>query len=130
MAEPGSFLKGLFQEAEVWAPIGQLFETLRRAALPDMGHDGDPGGGQHPGAALRRRRGDDRQFMCFMSTPFNILAPCPVLALPSGSRVERRADGRAIVARTYDDVTAFRLGAALEEVRPWTRLALVVPCTA
>jgi Asp-tRNA(Asn)/Glu-tRNA(Gln) amidotransferase A subunit family amidase len=25
MAEPGSFLRGLHQEAEVWAPIGQLF---------------------------------------------------------------------------------------------------------
>jgi amidase/aspartyl-tRNA(Asn)/glutamyl-tRNA(Gln) amidotransferase subunit A len=28
-----------------------------------------------------------------------------------------------IVARTYDDVTAFRVGAALERVRPWPGLA-------
>ena len=97
MADPGSFLRGLNQEAEVWAPIGQLF---------------DAGGG------------NDRQFTCFMTTPFNILAPCPVLAVPSGVAPSNGVPtGIQIVARTYDDVTAFRIGAALEQVRPWTGLA-------
>jgi aspartyl-tRNA(Asn)/glutamyl-tRNA(Gln) amidotransferase subunit A len=29
--------------------------------------------------------------------------------------------GAQIVARTYDDLTAFRVGAACERARPWTR---------
>jgi Asp-tRNA(Asn)/Glu-tRNA(Gln) amidotransferase A subunit family amidase len=31
--------------------------------------------------------------------------------------------GIQIVARPFDDVTAFRIGAALEQVRPWPRTA-------
>ena len=51
--------------------------------------------------------------MCFMTTPFNILAPCPVLAVPSGIAPSNGVPtGIQIVARTYDDVTAFRIGAA------------------
>jgi aspartyl-tRNA(Asn)/glutamyl-tRNA(Gln) amidotransferase subunit A len=124
MAEPGSFLKGLYQEAEVWAPIGQLFETYDALVCPTWAVTGIPAGDSILGQLFDAGGGNDRQFMCFMSTPFNILAPCPVLAVPSGIAPSNGVPtGVQIVARTYDDVTAFRVGAALERVRPWTGLA-------
>jgi Asp-tRNA(Asn)/Glu-tRNA(Gln) amidotransferase A subunit family amidase len=124
MAEPGSFLKGLYQEAEVWAPIGQLFETYDALLCPTWAVTGIPAGDSILGQLFDGGGGNDRQFMCFMSTPFNILAPCPVLAVPSGIAPSNGVPtGVQIVARTYDDVTAFRVGAALEQVRPWTGLA-------
>ena len=55
-----------------------------------------------------------------MLTPvFNILSRCPVLAVPSGFAENGVPTGVQIVGRTYDDETTFRLGAALEQVRPW-----------
>jgi len=124
MAEPGSFLRGLNQEAEVWAPIGQLFETYDALVCPTWAVPGIAAGDSILGQLFDAGGGNDRQFTCFMTTPFNILAPCPVLAVPSGIAPSNGVPtGIQIVARTYDDVTAFRIGAALEQVRPWTGLA-------
>jgi aspartyl-tRNA(Asn)/glutamyl-tRNA(Gln) amidotransferase subunit A len=62
-----------------------------------------------------------------MTTPFNVLAPCPVLAVPSGVASNGVPTGVQIVGRTYDDVGAFRVGAALERVRPWAGVVRSVP---
>jgi aspartyl-tRNA(Asn)/glutamyl-tRNA(Gln) amidotransferase subunit A len=124
MAEPDSFLRGLHQEAEVWAPIGRLFETYDALICPTWASPGIPAGDSILGQLFDTGGGNDRQFTHFMTTPFNILAPCPVLAVPSGIAPSNGVPtGIQIVARTYDDVTAFRIGAALEQVRPWTGLA-------
>jgi amidase len=53
-----------------------------------------------------------------MTYPFNILSRCPVLAVPSGRAGNRVPTGIQIVGRTYDDVSVFRAGAALETLRP------------
>jgi aspartyl-tRNA(Asn)/glutamyl-tRNA(Gln) amidotransferase subunit A len=124
MAEPGAFLKGLHQEHEVWMPIGQLFETYDALLCPTWAVTGIPAGDSFLGTLFEGGGGNDRQFTCFMTTPFNVLAPCPVLAVPSGIAASNGVPtGIQIVARTYDDVTAFRIGAALEQIRPWAGLA-------
>jgi aspartyl-tRNA(Asn)/glutamyl-tRNA(Gln) amidotransferase subunit A len=124
MNEPGSFLRGLHQEAEVWAPIARLFETYDALICPTWAVPGIAAGDSFLGQLFDAGGGNDRQFTCYMTTPFNILAPCPVLAVPSGVAASNGVPtGIQIVARTYDDVTAFRIGAALEQVRPWTGLA-------
>ena len=65
-----------------------------------------------------------------MTTPFNVFSACPVLAVPSGIAPSNGVPtGIQIVGRTYDDVTAFRIGAALERVRPWTGLAPIARVT-
>jgi aspartyl-tRNA(Asn)/glutamyl-tRNA(Gln) amidotransferase subunit A len=62
-----------------------------------------------------------------MTTPFNVLAPCPVLAVPSGIAASNGVPtGIQIVSRTYDDITAFRIGATLEQIRPWALAPLTV----
>jgi Asp-tRNA(Asn)/Glu-tRNA(Gln) amidotransferase A subunit family amidase len=45
----------------------------------------------------------------------------PVLAVPSGFADNGVPTGVQIAGRSYDDVTVFRVGAALERERPWDR---------
>jgi aspartyl-tRNA(Asn)/glutamyl-tRNA(Gln) amidotransferase subunit A len=124
LGEPGSFLKGLGGEQAMWEPIGRLFETYDALICPTWAVTGIPAGDSILGTLFDHGGPNDRQFMCFMSTPFNVLAPCPVLAVPSGVAPSNGVPtGIQIVGRTYDDVTCFRIGAALERERPWPGLA-------
>ncbi len=54
-----------------------------------------------------------------MTYPFNMMSRCPVMAVPSGFASNGVPTGIQIVARPYDDVTAFRAAAAFERARPW-----------
>ena len=54
-----------------------------------------------------------------MTMPFNIASRCPVLNVPSGFADTGVPTGLQIVARTFDDLTTFRLGAALERANLW-----------
>jgi aspartyl-tRNA(Asn)/glutamyl-tRNA(Gln) amidotransferase subunit A len=124
LGEPGSFLEGLEGEQAMWEPIGRLFETYDALICPTWAVTGIPAGDSILGTLFDRGGPNDRQFTCFMSTPFNVLAPCPVLAVPSGVAPSNGVPtGIQIVGRTYDDVTCFRIGAALERERPWPGLA-------
>ena len=62
----------------------------------------------------------DADFGWMLINPFNMLSPLPVLAVPSGVAANNLPTGIQIVARPYDDAGAFRVGAALDEARPWT----------
>jgi len=55
-----------------------------------------------------------------MTIPFNIISRCPALQLPSGM-ADGLPTGLQVVGRRYDDATALRIGAALEQARPWAR---------
>jgi aspartyl-tRNA(Asn)/glutamyl-tRNA(Gln) amidotransferase subunit A len=54
-----------------------------------------------------------------MTAPFNIANRCPVLAVPSGMADCGIPTGVQIVGHPYDDATVFKVGAAVEAVRPW-----------
>lgn len=49
-----------------------------------------------------------------LTHPFNMLSNCPVLSIPSGRSDTGVPTGIQIVGRTFDDVSVFRAGAALE----------------
>jgi len=126
--EPGSFLRGLDGEQAMWVPIGELFETFDALICPTWAVTGIPAGDSVLGQLYENGGRNDRQFTYYMTTPFNALSPCPVLAVPSGIAASNGVPtGIQIVGRTYDDVTAFRIGAALERVRPWPTVAVSVP---
>ena len=55
-----------------------------------------------------------------MTAPFNIANRCPVLAVPSGMADCGIPTGVQIVGNPFDDPTVFRIGAALEALRPWS----------
>jgi amidase len=54
-----------------------------------------------------------------MTVLWNMFGRCPVLAVPSGLTDSRLPTGIQIVGRPEDDVTVFRIAAALETRRPW-----------
>jgi oligopeptide transport system ATP-binding protein len=59
-----------------------------------------------------------------MTVPFNIVSRCPVLAVPSGLSRDGVPTGLSVAARTYDDITAFRVAAAHESRLAWGRPGL------
>lgn len=126
--EPGAVLHGLESEGELWAPLGALFERYDALLCPTWAVTGIPAGDALIGQLFDDGGPNDRQFTCYMTTPFNMFSACPVLAVPSGVAASNGVPtGVQIVARTFDDVTAFRIGAALERERPWTGLAPLIP---
>jgi len=54
-----------------------------------------------------------------MTLPFNAIARCPVLQVPSGTDAAGLPTGLQILGRRHDDATVLRIGAALEAARPW-----------
>ena len=60
-----------------------------------------------------------------MTILFNMFSRCPVLAVPSGISHSGMPTGIQIVGRPFDDVTVFRTGLALEQIRPWEQTAPV-----
>ncbi len=54
-----------------------------------------------------------------MTYPFNMMSRCPVLAMPFEQTSWGIPFGVQIVGRTFDDVSVFRIGAALERQSPW-----------
>jgi len=56
-----------------------------------------------------------------MTCPFNFVAPCPAISVPSGWTAAGLPTGVQIVGRRYDDPTVLRVAAALERLRPWAQ---------
>ncbi|WP_181705151.1 amidase [Chthonobacter rhizosphaerae] len=54
-----------------------------------------------------------------MTSPFNTLSRCPVLAVPSGFHPNGVPTGIQIVGRTFDDGSVFEVGLAFEAAAPW-----------
>ena len=114
------FMQSVATEADMWAALGpilQRFDALicPTLALPAVPLDHDPAG---PDMTIA---GESvaADFGWMLTYPFNMLSPLPVLAVPSGVAANNIPTGIQIVARPYDDAGAFRVGAALEEARPW-----------
>jgi len=122
-AVPGGFLHGLEGEQRIWDPLGRLFETFDALIGPTWAVPGIPVGDSYLGTLWEGGGPNDRQYAAMMTTPFNVLSPCPVLAVPSGFTSNGVPSGVQIVGRTYDDVGVFRVGAAIERTRPWPTVA-------
>ena len=122
---PGAFLRGLEGEQRMWEPVGRLFESYDALIGPTWAVPGIAAGDSFLGTLFEGGGPNDRQFSVMMTTPFNVLSPCPVLAVPSGFTSYGVPSGVQIVGRTYDDAGVFRIGAALERVRPWPTVAPV-----
>ncbi|WP_312875826.1 amidase [Arthrobacter terrae] len=62
----------------------------------------------------------EHYWQAHMTAPFNIANRCPVLAVPSGMADCGIPTGVQIVGHPFDDVTVFRIGAAVEQLLPWS----------
>ena len=115
-----SLLEALEMEAKIYEPIGvsrsQNYDAL---VCPTNGTRGLLADDDYVGHGLSV---DGRElpyyFEGLLTTVFNVLSRCPVLNVPSGFADNGVPTGVQIAGRTYDDGTVFRVGAALERVRP------------
>lgn len=115
-----SVYEGLEMEAAIHAKIAAAMSGFDALVCPTLTCDGWLAGDPYidtqlvvNGIAL------DRYIQAALTLPFNIASKHPVLAVPSGLAPNGVPTGVQIVANTYDDVTAFRVGAAVEAELGW-----------
>jgi amidase len=119
-AAGGDLLDKLVIEGRLYPSLGELLERYDALVCPTVGTRGLVAGDDYAGHGLEVGGRAVGYFLEAMLTPvFNLFSRCPVLAVPSGFADNAVPTGVQIVGRTYDDLTPFRVGAALEEARPW-----------
>jgi Asp-tRNA(Asn)/Glu-tRNA(Gln) amidotransferase A subunit family amidase len=108
-------------EVEMYASFGPLMERFDAfvcptTSVPSVAADFIPG--RTPVVVNGREKiiSDDAWAM---TSPFNMLSRCPVLAVPSGIHANGVPTGIQIVGRAYDDVSVFEIGLAFEKAAPW-----------
>jgi Asp-tRNA(Asn)/Glu-tRNA(Gln) amidotransferase A subunit family amidase len=112
------YLRGMKIEARIHAALAGVHRRHRALVGPGFG-------------VATLRAGDDcldvEIYDMLLTAVFNVCSRSPVLSVPSGRTADGVPTGIQIAARPYDDVSAFRIGAALERVRPWPQIADPVP---
>jgi Asp-tRNA(Asn)/Glu-tRNA(Gln) amidotransferase A subunit family amidase len=117
--EKSDFVAGLALEGQLYRPLGELLERFDALVCPTFAIPAFPAEwGMTDSIAVNGEPLED-WWDVVMTTPFNILSRCPVMSIPSGRSKDGVPTGVSIVGRTYDDVTVFRIAAALERVEPW-----------
>ena len=114
VADPAAYAAGLAAEAEIYAPLGELLVDHDVMLCPTVASYGLEAGEDY--IDLLVEVGDQQVPWTdvLMTLPFNVIGRVPVLAVPSGRTSGGLPTGVQLVGRTYDDVTVFRAGAALE----------------
>ncbi len=114
-----SVLEGMDIETQIWRPIAALFEQYDVLLAPTSATRGLVAGEGYVGTGVEVDGVELPYFDSLLTPLFNLASRCPVLNVPSGFARNGVPTGLQIVARTFDDVTAFRVGAALEQLRPF-----------
>jgi Asp-tRNA(Asn)/Glu-tRNA(Gln) amidotransferase A subunit family amidase len=118
--ERSSYYDGLVREAELLADLARLHQQYELLVVPTCASRGLIAGDDYVGHAPEIGGWTPEYYLAAcMTPPFNICSRSPVLAVPSGFADNGLPTSVQLVARSYDDVTAFRAGAALERMRPW-----------
>jgi aspartyl-tRNA(Asn)/glutamyl-tRNA(Gln) amidotransferase subunit A len=118
-----SLLDGLTAEARIQAQLGDAmagFDALicPASAVSALKADEDYLDGIDVGGVRL-----EHYWEAHMTAPFNISNRCPVLAVPSGLADVGIPTGVQIVGHPFDDRTVFRVGAAVEQLKPWAGMA-------
>jgi aspartyl-tRNA(Asn)/glutamyl-tRNA(Gln) amidotransferase subunit A len=111
---------GLELEVAVHVAVASAMEGCDALVCPTLGSTGWAAGDDYVDTRLTVGGVElDDYFLGCQTFPFNIASKHPVLAVPSGRASNGVPTGVQIVAPTYDDVTAFRIGAAAERELGW-----------
>jgi aspartyl-tRNA(Asn)/glutamyl-tRNA(Gln) amidotransferase subunit A len=111
---------GLEGEATVQRALAQVFADHDALICPTLGCLGFEAGNEYPDGIDVAGRHLEMYMLATLTPVFNVASRHPVLNVPSGRAPNGVPTGVQIVARPYDDVTAFHLGAAAErELRWW-----------
>lgn len=118
-------------EARLYLPVGTLFEDYDALICPAVGTTEIAAGEDHLERPLEvAGQMLDSPLEAMPALVFNVLNRCPVLSAPSGRAWNGVPTGVQIAAPTFEDLTVFRVGAALERARPWLRGPERVPAVA
>ena len=106
-----------FARTEQWrklSPILQRYDAMLCPTMAMTARDVDARNAEYGKLdAQGRYRGLD------MTSVFNFVSPCPAFSVPCGVASDGLPIGLQIVGRRFDDLTALRIGAAVEAVMPW-----------
>ncbi len=110
-----TFYEGLVEETALWDPLGRLFEDIDVLICPTIATTGLRAGNSYIDEQVEiNGHAVVHHLMAMMTLPFNLLSRCPVLSVPSGLAANGVPTGVQIVGRTYEDVGAFQVAAAVE----------------
>jgi aspartyl-tRNA(Asn)/glutamyl-tRNA(Gln) amidotransferase subunit A len=116
-----SYAEGLAAEAEIYRPLGELLERYDALLCPTVGAQGIAADAADAEPTVTVGDRTLPWIDALLTVPFNVVGRVPVLAVPSGIAPNGVPTGVQLVGRTYDDITVFRLGAALEQTMGlWT----------
>jgi aspartyl-tRNA(Asn)/glutamyl-tRNA(Gln) amidotransferase subunit A len=110
-----TFYEGLVEETTLWDPLGRLFQDIDVLVCPTIATSGLQAGNSYIDEPVVIN-GQEMQhhIVAMMTLPFNLFSRCPVLSVPSGRAANGVPTGVQIVARTYEDISAFQVAAAVE----------------
>jgi len=114
------FAAGLHLESRVLAAVGAVQARYEVLVMPTLATRGLVAGDDYVEHGVTVDGEELSEYAEALLTPlFNIASRCPVLNVPSGFAENGVPTGLQIVGRPYEDVAVFRVGAALERLRPW-----------
>jgi aspartyl-tRNA(Asn)/glutamyl-tRNA(Gln) amidotransferase subunit A len=118
MAPAMTFYEGLVEETALWDPLGRLFEDIDILLCPTVATSGLQAGNPYlDETVIVNGQAVPHHILAMMTVPFNLFSRCPVLSVPSGLASNGVPTGVQIVGRTYEDVSTFQVGAAIEGAR-------------
>jgi Asp-tRNA(Asn)/Glu-tRNA(Gln) amidotransferase A subunit family amidase len=106
-----------FVRTDAWKQLAPILERYDALLCPTMSQTARPV--EEDDAPYYAEFEDGRYRGLDMTSIFNFVSQCPALSVPAGWSSEGLPIGLQIVARRYRDDLALRIGAALEDVRPW-----------
>jgi Asp-tRNA(Asn)/Glu-tRNA(Gln) amidotransferase A subunit family amidase len=101
-------------ESELYRPFGELLGRYDALICPTWPTQGLPAGEDLVDVMLEVEGRQQSWHQQVMTIPFNMLSTVPVLSVPSGLAPNGVPTGVQIAGRSFDDITPFRVGAALE----------------
>ncbi|MGF0313380.1 amidase [Rhodococcus sp. IEGM1428] len=104
-------------ETELYRPYGELLSRFDALICPTWPTQGLPAGEDLVDVMLDVEGHRQTWHEQVMTIPFNILSTVPVLSVPSGLAPNGVPTGVQIAGRSFDDITPFRVGAALESAQ-------------
>ena len=109
-----SVYTGMERETEVHLAIAKVFADHDALVCPTFGGLGLRAGDSYVDGLDVAGRHLEIYIFAALTPVFNVASRHPVLAVPSGIASNGVPTGVQVVARPYDDVTAFQVGAAAE----------------
>ncbi|MFP6743594.1 MAG: amidase [Alphaproteobacteria bacterium] len=111
------FKKLEFIRTEQWRGLAPILEQHHALLCPTMALPANPVGTGDQAYDVDHRDGLYHGYD--MTEVFNFVSQCPAFSVPSGFAADGLPTALQIVGRRFDDNGVLRIGAALEQQRPW-----------